>query len=472
MLRGEPAGPVLVTGKPGMGRTSLLAQAVAGIDPARSRVIQLRHAGSPLGSLSASFPGQVMAGTAPPAAARALAPRLSGSRTVMVADDVHLMDEPSVLALRELCRLGAASLLVSYPETDRRAPGRDPTGFLRYERGARTVSLPPLAVREVAELLDGLLDGPVWTATAEALTEAAGGNPRALHDMLAGGGLSGLTVLHRGAWRFCADVGAGAGAGEAIQRGEPPGDKTLLADAVRVAWRELAIERLDQLCRLALWRGASREGAAREGATREVALAWPFLLLLGGDAQAAAGFLDSLGPQALAGLPQLALTRAMVLAFGLSQPEKADWFLFTAAGNGIGLSGQLAAYRAWLLSVMGKTRQAARVLGAVHSADRETALFEYAACASLRWHAGDALETVFHLRRALAMAESCRATFPWMCPYLTLSLADALVAAGRGDEARPLTARPTAAAGKAGAAVRGLIHETAAVPSSGRPVLV
>ncbi|MGH3170110.1 MAG: AAA family ATPase [Trebonia sp.] len=459
VLDGAAAGPVVLTGKPGMGRTALIERAVSQADPARRRIIQLRSGGrEPLSSLRASFPGALEASVAADEAAMTLARRFAGP-TALVADDAHLMDEASLLAMRALSRSGAASILVSCPERepeseqDQRTPRPDPTGCLRYERGTRTILLPPLAVPDVAEVTGGLLGGPVWEPTAEALHAASGGNPRILRGLLTDGGLTGLMAKWQGAWRI-----AGAGGELSVSvtgvtvTGRASGllaDTAALTDRIEASWQELATERLDQLCRIAL----------RCGARREAALIWPFLLLLGGDPEAAAQFLDALGADAITELPQLALARAMIVAFGFGQPESAARLLLTAAETGTGQPGLLAAYRAWLLSVTGCEPQAARALGAIQYTEREAALFVHATRANLTRHDGNARETVFHLRRALATAESCRGTVPWMWPYLGACLADALVLAGRGEEVQSAArwSRTSASARYVGDILRALI---------------
>lgn len=450
VLDGAAAGPVVLTGKPGMGRTALIERAVCQADPARCRIIQLRSGGrAPLSSLRASLPGALTAASTADEAAAMLARRFGGCRMALVADDAHLIDEASLLAVRALSRSGAAGVIVSCPERepepdqDQRSARPDPTGCLRYERGTRTISLPPLTAPHVAEVAGGLLGGPVWYPTAEALHAASGGSPRVLRGLLTDAGLTGLMRRWHGAWRLAA-----GGEGE-LSATVSSADTAALTDCIDSSWQELATERLDQLCRIAL----------RCGARREAASIWPFLLLLGGDHEAAAEFLDALGADAMTDLPQLALARAMVMAFGSGQPEAAARLLFTAAETGTGRPGLLAAYRAWLLSVTGCERQAARALGAVQCTEREAALFVHATRANLTRHDGNARETVFHLRRALATAESCRATVPWMWPYLGACLADALVLAGRGEEVQSVArwSRTSVSARYVGDILRALI---------------
>ncbi len=427
-------GPIVLTGEQGMGRTALISRALSRVDCKRTRIVQVRPAGSaPLSSLLASFPGQVPSSVSPEEAASAIG-RAFGARTLLVADDAHLMDHASMLALRALSRMGDAELLVSHPVHAQPTSRQDPTDCLAYERSTVTVALPPFTVAEVADLAGQFVGGTVRVAAAEALQAVAGGNPRVLRELLVAQGLAGSMVPRQGSWTLGAvgavgAVAAGRGAGGrgagARRDNDVLGASTArLADAIESAWQELAIERLDQLCRVALWCGASDQ----------VNLIWPFLLLLRGSSDEAVEFLDSLGDGAMAAKPQLALIRALALAVGCGQPRAAMRFLVGAASSGVGPPGLLAAYRAWLLTVAGQAKEAVSALLAVRHGNRETALFVHAARAGVTRLGGNAAETVFHLRRALATAESCRDSCPWMWPYLSACLADALVVAGRGTE--------------------------------------
>lgn len=437
-LENPASGPVVVAGERGMGRTALISRVLARVDQKNTRVVQVTPAGSaPLSSLRARFPQRVPPSASPDDAAREVGRGL-GARTVLVADDAHLMDHASVLALRSLSRLGDAVLLVSHPVCAQPAARQDPTDCLAYERDATTIVLPPFTVAEVASLVGHYIGGTVRDAAAEALQAVTGGNPMLLRELLAAEGLAGSMVPRQGMWSLGpVDAGAGGrggggrGAGGRRAADLPRASTARLADAIGSAWHGLAIDRLDQLCKVALWCGEPGQ----------VDLIWPFLLLLRGNADEAIGFVDSLGDGAIAAKPQLALVKAMALAIGRGEPRAASMFLLAAASSGIGPPGLLTAYRAWLLTVAGLANEAAGALRAIRHVNRETALFVHAARAGVTRLGGNAAETVFHLRRALATAESCRDSCPWMWPYLSACLADALVVAGRGAEVDSVATR-------------------------------
>jgi hypothetical protein len=421
-LQNPASGPIVLAGEQGMGRTALITRALDAVDPKHTRIVRVRPAGSaPLSALQASVPVRWPASLTPEEAARAVARELSRppARTLLVADDAHLMDYATLLVLRALSRLGDATLLATHLVRTGPAAGQDPTDCLAYERDRLSILLPPFTAAEVADLAGHLVGGPMRPAAAEALQAAAGGNPRVLRELLVVEGLAGWMVPRRGEWALGAvDAGARRGGGA------PLASEDRLEAAIGSAWAELAIDRLDQLCRVALWCGASGQ----------VDSIWPFLLLLHGSADEAVEFVDCLGGSALTAKPQLALIRALALTVGCGQPQTAARFLLTAASSGVGPPGLLAAYRAWLLTVAGQASEAVTALRPIRHSNQETALFVHAARAGVTRLGGNAAETVFHLRRALAAAESCRDSCPWMWPYLSRCLADALVVAGRGTE--------------------------------------
>jgi len=409
-----------------MGRSAVLSRALEYVDAARDSIIRLRPAGAaPLAALRphlADMPAGTASDTkfesAVPAAVQALAERAAGRRLVVALDDAHLADHASLLALRTLSRRGVVVLLATRPtvlERDRRS---DPTDALRYEQGIQVLRLPPLTIDEVATVLTGVVKGPVHPATTEALHAATGGKPRLLYDLVVGGGLSGSMVVRGGVWRL----------------GEPPESMIVEADergsarlveAARHAWRDLAVDRADELCRLAAWHGAAGQVAAE----------WANVLLLRGRADEGMRFLDSLPANMVEETPELALVKALTLAFGLGRTRAVCDFLLRATSRSTDLRDRLLAYRAWILAVTGNVHKAIDAVEGVVRSDRETAVFVHATRAAVMLSMDRANEAVFHFRRALATAESCPGIPPWTPPYLTACLIDAMMLAGRIKEA-------------------------------------
>jgi hypothetical protein len=420
-LRSDETGLIMITAEPGMGRTAILSRALEHVDSERDLVIRIEPASAePLAALRSHLPADLPSGGAldgaVSAAARALAERAADRRLVVAVDDAHLADEASLLALRALSRQGAAVLLAT-----RRAPAPeerrvDPTACLLYEQGMRMVALPPLSREEVAALLSCVVGGPVHPATTEALHAVTDGNPRQLHDLLMGRRLTDSMVLRDGVWRL----------GEPRRSAPPDGrlDISRLVAAVRLAWRELAVDRVEELCRLALWHGAGTE----------VAAAWTNVLLLRCRAAEGLRFLDSLPDDVVEGSAELVLGKATMLAFGAGRVDAAGNFLLRATSRGTAARDRLLAYRAWMIAVTGRAAKAAEALHGVEKRDRETAAFVHATRAVIALTHGRGNDAVFHLRRALIAAETSPGLPPWMPPYLTACLIDALLLAGRiGD---------------------------------------
>ncbi|WP_103354528.1 ATP-binding protein [Amycolatopsis sp. CA-128772] len=250
--------PLVVVGEPGIGRTSVVRKALAGLDPGRDALLEVRPGGhEPFSSLRHLLP----AGAAPPAgrdavrevadAVRALA---AGRRPVLLADDAHLADHATMLVLQHLNRHAGAFLLLTHPVPAPRPGGGDPVDCLRYERGIKTVRLPPLSLDEVGAVLAKLMDGPVRSATTEALHAATAGNPGLLHDIVVRQELRTRMIHEGGRWRL---TDAPPAEGPALTC---RGVAHLLA-AVARAWESLALDQVEDLCRLAAWSGAGAEVA-------------------------------------------------------------------------------------------------------------------------------------------------------------------------------------------------------------------
>lgn len=423
------AGPVIITGEHGMGRTTALDRALQYVDAQHDRVMRLLPAGErSFAALRESFPCCLPPSAMLSDAVGAIAGYAAGRRLVVAADDVHLVDQASLLALRELSRDGRAVLLVTRPLTTGPPQRPDPSECLSYEPGVQVLILQPLSVGQVAVVLAEIVGGPVSQATAEAVHAATGGIPRLLRVLAAR-----TRLAERMTWepRVQAAVPAkGAGPRPGGEEGASYPERERLINATWGAWRNLAVPRAHRLCQLALWCGIREE----------IAPVWAALLLFQSGPMAADGFLGSFPDQTLAMMPRLALVKALTLALGLGRTVDATRFLSVAAERGP--SPQLMrAAQAWLLAMGGQVDAAARALGAVQRSDHQTAVFVHATRAALTCRQNHRGETAFHLRRALACAESGSDDFPWMRPYLKSSLINVLMLSGREPDAVSLARR-------------------------------
>ncbi|QFY08204.1 AAA family ATPase [Nonomuraea phyllanthi] len=397
-LRDASAGPIVVTGEPGVGRSRLAEHVLESPEAARYEIVRLRA-------------GDDAAGVA------ARVEAIAGDRPVLLfMDDAQAGDDGSLLALRAAARRHAHVRVLVTTLSGPAARRPDPVDCLRFEPGARTVELAPLTAEEVAALLAAVAGGHVRQATADALRAASGGNPRLLHDFLVGRRLTERLTRGAAGWEFqCAT--------EWLPPVDPAAATPHLVDAVWEAWAAPAFDRAFELCKAAAWCG--------EGHTVSVPLA--HLLLLRGRGRDSMSFLDSLPGEIVDGTPHLALARAVNLACGQGRPEEAaDFLLRLALAAEGGRRPLLLAYRAWIMALSGRP---AGDVGEIPRTDRETALFVHAAkaMAGLRTRPDEA---VFHLRRALALtAGGMGAGPPWLPAHLTAYLIDALLLAGRAGEA-------------------------------------
>jgi len=265
-----------------------------------------------------------------------------------------------------------------------------------------------------------------------------GGNPALLHSFVIDGRLADRMVAHDGRYQMAPvlPVIDGRLADRMVAHdgmyqlapvhltGLPTGDFTGdFSTPVSTAWRELALDRADELCRLAAWHG--HIGA--------VSATWASVLLLRGKAADGLRVLDANDAQTSA---RVVITRAMLVGLGLRQVAEAEALLVDAARTDVVHRERLLACRAWLLAVTGSVAAAAIVCETVNPEnDREATVFCRATMAARALAAGRAHEAVSYLRRALAAAEGLRDDLPWFAPYLTACLIDALLLAGRISEA-------------------------------------
>ncbi|MGF1663272.1 MAG: hypothetical protein ACFCVG_12555, partial [Kineosporiaceae bacterium] len=223
-LAGPPGlGAVVVVAPRGVGRSAVARQVTALRDRAGQPtvwVVGTRYTRArPWGALRPLVPPGPQGPAEPPTAATvrdALAER-SGPGTLVVVDDLHLVDAASADLLAELVVAGEVRVLATWPED---AGARDP---LTVAAGSDLVAvrrLPALDAAAVSGLLRRALDGEVAPDTATALTAAGRGNPRRVSELVTRGLARGTLRMIDGLWTW--DAGSDS----------PPRPVALPAEAV------------------------------------------------------------------------------------------------------------------------------------------------------------------------------------------------------------------------------------------------
>jgi DNA-binding CsgD family transcriptional regulator len=180
---------VLVTGEPGAGRSRLLAEALAALDPRSFTVLTVEGVQSeaeiPFGAFAHLLPTRPgLDGQANPLrwAAETLDP---GEGTLVLAvDDAHLLDRQSAALVRHLAVHRGALVAVTARDG---AAVPEPILALENDGALTRVELRPLPLPEAGQLLAAALRGRVEGATVRRLWHATCGNIRLLAELIAAG---------------------------------------------------------------------------------------------------------------------------------------------------------------------------------------------------------------------------------------------------------------------------------------------
>ena len=180
-------GTVLV-GRPGIGKSRTLRMIERGAEQAALRVAHVIASRSiatvPFGAFLTLLPLELTAQAAAMGTLdRALLVRagvLGLGYDLIGVDDAHLLDDESASLLLDLARTGTTVAMVVDPSTTMPDALRSVPDATRAE----TVTLPPFAAGESAQLIESVLQGPVDGGTALVLHEAAQGVPLVLRELL------------------------------------------------------------------------------------------------------------------------------------------------------------------------------------------------------------------------------------------------------------------------------------------------
>ncbi|MFK0264017.1 LuxR C-terminal-related transcriptional regulator [Streptomyces angustmyceticus] len=136
------------------------------------------------------------------AAAQAFAPHPADGRprrAVVLVDDLPLLDNASAVLLGHLVRTGTV-LLVGTVRTP--VPPSDVVESFEHEEGSHRLDLAAFDAAETAEVVRGVLGGPVEHATLRTLSHASRGNALVLRELVAGALDSAGLVRENGLWHL------------------------------------------------------------------------------------------------------------------------------------------------------------------------------------------------------------------------------------------------------------------------------
>lgn len=209
ILAGRERSGVLLAGPPGVGKSRLasecaLAAEAQGHRPVRVRATRAASA-VPFGAFAPVLPVLDVAPETGPQpnhlrqALDALRSEAGDGRLLVLADDVHLLDEASATLLLQLASLGVAFVVATLRTGE---PVPDPVTTLWKDELLQRLDVEPLSQEAVAELLEAVLEGDVDAQASRALHTASGGNVLYLRELVLGGLQSKSIRSVGGMWRI------------------------------------------------------------------------------------------------------------------------------------------------------------------------------------------------------------------------------------------------------------------------------
>lgn len=133
--------------------------------------------------------------------------RAPARRTMLLVDNVHLLDNPSAVLLGHLLRVGAIFLLATVQDD---APPSDAVEALDRSESTRRINVPPFSHGQVREVLLRSLGHPMEHGALNALVTLSRGNALFLYELVNGAVDDGTLELGDGVWRL-KDRPAGTG---------------------------------------------------------------------------------------------------------------------------------------------------------------------------------------------------------------------------------------------------------------------
>jgi len=203
----------VVTGDAGVGRSRLVADALAAIDAPTTWIRALATtAEAPLAAFAPLGPQVVKAAQDPSVAVLAFGAvreamrdvdASGGQRPVLVVDDAHQLDPLSASTLFQLVVLDVVTVVAIVKA---RVPLREPIVALWTDAGCDRLAVPPLGRAETEQLARELLGGPTGPRAMQQLWMLSRGNPLLLRELVHGGVEAGTLSEQDGRWRLAGDL--------------------------------------------------------------------------------------------------------------------------------------------------------------------------------------------------------------------------------------------------------------------------
>jgi DNA-binding CsgD family transcriptional regulator len=145
---------------------------------------------------------------------QALQARSQSAAPLLAIDDAHLLDDLSASLVHQLATAGAMAVVLTV-RTGEVAP--DPLVALWKDAHVERLDVGPLRRKEVHELVDALLEGPVDMAVSHELWRVSGGNPLYLRELFRAAREDGSLCEVDGTWRLVGPLRSSERLGELVE---------------------------------------------------------------------------------------------------------------------------------------------------------------------------------------------------------------------------------------------------------------
>lgn len=333
---------VVLTGEPGIGKSLLWRESLAGVDSRRVlRVVATSTTQPiPLGALAPVLRPRTRPGALDPldrlvAAIDAL--RSEPDPPLLAVDDAHLLDDLSAAALVQVAVEGLATLLATVRDG---APAPDAVRRLQKDELAVVVPLAPLDARGVAAMVEDITGRPVEQRTHSRLHDASRGNPLFLRELVLAGLAQGAFADVGGVLAWTGELAAGPTLSEVIAARLAALDPAVreCAEAVAIAGTVPAaiLERVSSPLVVA---AALRAGAVRTRVENGRAVIEPGhplytpVLLAATSTQRSSEVLDALVDAAMARRPRDSADEVRIASWLVARADRAHPELLLAAAR-------------------------------------------------------------------------------------------------------------------------------------------